>query len=277
MTSPASEHSLSERQARELAYHEVHAREHAAEYAVIDYALVTASERRWWNQAWCMYTELLRGGVAGKRVLVVGCGFGEDCIRLAKAGAHVHGFDLSPALLQVGRDLAKREGLDVDFRQMPAERLDYEDDFFDVILARDILHHVEIPQAMNELVRVAKPGARILVNEVYTHSAIDRIRHSWFVREVLYKRMVRIVYGDRKPYITEDERKMNEADMARVQAAMDVDFERHFDLLVNRVLPSDRTVLGVVDYLALNLFRPFARLCGGRVIVAGTIRGARPA
>ena len=249
--------ALTERQQRELEYHEDHAREHAADYERIDYELVTSARRRWWNQAWAMYSELLRSGLTGKR---------------ARAGAEVHGFDLSPALLAVGRAVAAREGLDIDFREMPAERLEYPDNSFDLVVARDILHHVEIPATLAEIRRVSRPGARLLVNEVYTHSGIDRIRHSRFVREVLYERMVRIVYGARRPYITADERKMNEHDMAQVRGAMHVEFERHFDFLVNRVLPADITACNVVDFLMLNAATPLARRLGGRALVAGTVR-----
>ena len=131
---------------------------------------------------------------------------------------------------------------------------------------------MEIPATLAEIRRVSRPGARLLVNEVYTHSGIDRIRHSRFVREVLYERMVRIVYGARRPYITADERKMNEHDMAQVRGAMHVEFERHFDFLVNRVLPADITACNVVDFLMLNAATPLARRLGGRALVAGTVR-----
>ena len=272
----ASTPALTERQQREVDYHEEHARELARDYDRIDYELVTAPRRRWWNQAWSMYDELLRATLPGKRALVVGCGFGDDCFRLAKAGAEVHGFDLSPALLAVGRSVARREGLAIEFREMPAERLDYPDDHFDLIVARDILHHVEIPAALAELRRVARPGARMLVNEVYTHSAVDRVRHSRFVREVLYERMVRLVYGERRPYITADERKMDERDMQLVREALHVDFERHFDFLVNRVLPSHVTAFNVVDYLLLNAAPPLARRLGGRAMLAGVVRKESP-
>jgi ubiquinone/menaquinone biosynthesis C-methylase UbiE len=268
----ANPDALTDRQRREVDYHEEHARELARDYDHIDYELVTSQRRRWWNQAWSMYDELLRTPLQGRRALVVGCGFGDDCFRLAKAGAEVHGFDLSPALLDVARGVASREGLSIEFREMPAERLDYPADHFDLIVARDILHHVEIPTALAELRRVARPGARMLVNEVYTHSAVDRIRQSRLVRELLYERMVGLVYGGRRPYITADERKMDERDMQLVRDALEVDFERHFDFLVNRVLPSHLTAFNVVDYIVLNASRRLARRLGGRAMIAGTVR-----
>jgi ubiquinone/menaquinone biosynthesis C-methylase UbiE len=265
---------LTDRQQRELSYHADHAAAYRRHYDAIDYSLVTQTDRRrWWNQAWAMYTEVLKQDVAGKRVLVVGCGFGDDCFQLARVGARVYGFDLSPELLEVGRQVAAREGLEIDFRQLPAEQLDYPDGFFDAILVRDILHHVEIPQAMSELVRVSRPGAVAVINEVYTHSLIDRIRYSWFVREVLYKRMVRIVYGADKPYITEDERKMNEHDIALVLRGLEPrPRTRFFDMAVNRVLPAHTRALNILDHVVLNFaMRPVAHYLGGRILMTATI------
>ena len=144
-----------------------------------------SKQRRWWNGYWSMYSFLRELPVAGKKVLIVGCGFGDDALRLAKWGAEVYAFDLSPDSLEIARALAVREGLQIDFRQMPAERLAYESNFFDYVLACDILHHVEIPQAMAELVRVSTDQAMFVINELYSHSFTDKIRRSTFVEKKL--------------------------------------------------------------------------------------------
>jgi len=86
-----------------------------------------------------MFTYLIDKDLTNKKVLVVGCGFGEDALNLAKAGAEVHAFDLSPESISVAKQLAEREQLEISFREMTAENLDYEDGFFDIVIARDIL------------------------------------------------------------------------------------------------------------------------------------------
>ena len=151
-----------------------------------------------------MYKYLVSCDLKDKRVLVVGCGFGYDALRLAKLGAKVSAFDLSPDSLQIAKALALREGLDIIFEEMPAEKMLYEDNSFDYIISRDILHHVDIPTTMSEIVRVAKPSAMFVVNEIYSHSVTDKIRHSALVEKVLYPKMRRLIYGSGKPYITED-------------------------------------------------------------------------
>lgn len=160
-----------------------------------------------------MYTFLLDQQLSGKKVLVVGCGFGDDALRLAKKGGDVYAFDLSPESLEIAKQIASREKLSIDFRNIPAESLDYESDFFDFIIVRDILHHVELQKTMNEILRVAKNGALFILNEVYTHSLLDRIRHSYIVEKKIYPKMPNFVYKG-NIYITKYERKLNQRDTA---------------------------------------------------------------
>ena len=72
---------------------------------------------RWWNAYWHMFDMLRRQPVARMKILVVGCGFGDDALRLAKMGGEVYAFDLSPESVGIARELAHREGLAIDFRQ----------------------------------------------------------------------------------------------------------------------------------------------------------------
>jgi SAM-dependent methyltransferase len=90
---------LSERQRREIEYHKDHARQYAEEYGSIDFAVVSLTERRWWNAYWEMYRQITLKDMHGRRALVVGCGFGHDAVLLAKLGAQVSAFDLSAELL----------------------------------------------------------------------------------------------------------------------------------------------------------------------------------
>lgn len=264
---------LTDRQQRELDYHRERAKLHRAVLeAPCSWEVLEDPERRWWNAYWAMYASLLKCGLKDKRVLVVGCGFGDDALRIAKLGGKVSAFDLSPDSLEIAKALAAREGLDVHFDEMPAETLLYEDNAFDFILARDILHHVDIPRAMGEIVRVAKPGAMFIVNEIYSHSITDRIRHSALVEKVLYPRMQRLIYGPGKPYITEDERKLSEFDLEEILRPLGPPlFRKHFNFLVTRVIPDKFETLAKVDRLLLRVLRPFSHLLAGRVLLGAQI------
>ena len=61
------------------------------------------------------------------KVLDVGTGTGFFAVLLAQAGHRVEGVDLTPAMLEEARALAAQRGLDITFREMDAQTLDYED------------------------------------------------------------------------------------------------------------------------------------------------------
>lgn len=264
---------LTDRQQRELDYHREHARLHKSILnAPFSWEVLQNPEKRWWNAYWTMYEYLMSCELRDKEVLVVGCGFGDDALRLAKLGARVRAFDLSPDCLEIAKALALREGLDVDFQQMPAESLLYSNDTFDYILARDILHHVDIPKAMREIVRVSKPDAVFVVNEIYSHSFTDRIRHSTLVERFLYPKMRRLIYGPGKPYITEDERKLNEFDLQEIERHLRPRlFTKYFNFLVTRVIPDRFDSFAKADRLLLRMLHPFGHFLAGRVLFSARI------
>ncbi|MGE0827296.1 MAG: class I SAM-dependent methyltransferase [Candidatus Binatia bacterium] len=264
---------LTRRQKNELEYHREHARKNAAILnKPFSWDVLNHPSRRWWNAYWQMYAYLSGLNLKDKRVLVVGCGFGDDALRLAKLGADVYAFDLSPDSLSIAKSLAAREGLGIAFAEMPAETLRYESDFFDFIIARDILHHVDIPRTMTEIRRVSRPGALFIVNEIYSHSIIDRIRHSTLVEKILYPRLQRFIYGEGKPYITDDERKLTERDIRAITKSLhSLEFKKYFNFIVTRLVPDRYESLAKIDRILLMILKPVAYLLAGRVLLSGHI------
>ena len=264
---------LTERQRRELEYHVGHAE---LNQKILDqpfsWEILDRPARRWWNGYWQMFAYLVECDLKDKQVLVVGCGFGDDALRLAKLGAKVSAFDLSEASLSIARQLAEREHLQISFKQMPSEKLGYDDNSFDVIIARDILHHVDIPKTMRELVRVARPNALFVVNEIYTYSITDRIRNSAIVSKTLYPRMQKFIYGEGKPYITEDERKLSELDIVAISKSHGLpEMRKYFNFLVTRIVPDRITLFAKIDRALLFVLGPLGKLVAGRVLFSARI------
>lgn len=265
---------LTDRQKRELEYHnEEHAEIYREVYeAPFNFDVVEEGPRRWWNQYWSMFTYLLDQDLSDKRVLVVGCGFGEDALILAKAGAEVHAFDLSPVSIKMANELADRENLKISFREMTAEKLEYEDSFFDIVTARDILHHVEVVESLNEIRRVSKKNGLFLANEVYSHSFTHNIRYSNFVDKWLYPKMVNFIYGGKKPYITEDEEKLTEKEVKLVKEVLaEVEVHSYFNVIVTRIIPDRFVPASKLDRLFLKIFSPIAPMLGSRVLIGGVL------
>ncbi len=264
--------SLSDRQLREIEYHKSHAASLLTRGVSVSYDVLTPRPRRWWNASWAMYDLLLKSGLRGRKVLVAGCGLGEDAIRLARLGAQTWAFDLSPDMLAGARELARRENVPVTFDLMPAERLDYPDGTFDCIVLRDILHHVDLPRAMDELTRVAAEAALFVINEVYTHTFLDRIRHTGLVARGLYPRLVGRIYQGNKPYITPDERKLNQHDLLYIRARLTDCRCEYFGCFTNRLIAPTWMAAAKIDRLLLKAVGSAGSLLAGRLLLSGVIK-----
>lgn len=102
----------------------------------------------------------------GLRVLDVGCGTGRHAVPLARAGAHVIGYEPSPGMLARAR--VKAQGLDVDLRSGGIEDLDAAPGGFDLVLCCLVLSHVEdLVGAVARLARHVRPGGRLIVSDFH--------------------------------------------------------------------------------------------------------------
>jgi ubiquinone/menaquinone biosynthesis C-methylase UbiE len=109
--------------------------------------------------------ERLLGTTRFGRVLDVGCGTGYLGLGLAVVGRadELHLSDISPGMLSRAQQNAVALGVDATFTQASATALPYPDDCFDAVVTRGVLHHLhDVPAALREWRRVAKPGAPVL-------------------------------------------------------------------------------------------------------------------
>ena len=101
---------------------------------------------------------------SGERLLDVATGSGNVAIPAALAGAQVSGLDLTPKLLDVARERAAEAGVEIEFVEGDAEDLPFDDRSFDrVTSCFGVMFAPRHDVAAGEFVRVAKPGARIVV------------------------------------------------------------------------------------------------------------------
>ena len=118
------------------------------------------------------YAELLMNrGFRSGRILDSGCGFGTIPVELAKAFPEVEiiGIDLGQPLLDLARSLAEKAGVGdrITFQMGDVEKLESEDDSFDLVINTFMLHIVENPTVMlNEIERVTKPGGIIMISDL---------------------------------------------------------------------------------------------------------------
>lgn len=102
-------------------------------------------------------------GLAGKRVLDVGCGGGLLSEGMAARGAEVTGIDLSEKPLGVAKLHLLETGQKVDYRKIAVEQLAEEmPGAFDAVTCLEMLEHVPNPSSIvSACARLVKPGGQV--------------------------------------------------------------------------------------------------------------------
>ena len=103
----------------------------------------------------------------GDRILDVGCGCGDDLRELATlvapSGCAV-GIDSSQAMIDEARQRHAGRELPLQFERGDAGHLRWPPDYFDACRADRVFQHLPDPErALNEMLRVLKPGGRALI------------------------------------------------------------------------------------------------------------------
>jgi len=132
---------------------------------------------------------------AGMSCLDVGCGGGDVTLKMAAlvgTEGHVVGVDRDQSVLQLARQESEEQGLPVTFRRLEAEEL-AEESAYDLVFARYLLSHLPRPQrAVEAMVRAARPGGRLVLEDVFFPGHICYPSNAAFDRFVeLYQAVAR--------------------------------------------------------------------------------------
>lgn len=124
------------------------------------------------------------GDLDGKKVLETGCGVGHMSTLLAKSGAALSTFDISPKCVEVATERARLNGVEdrIDFRVAAGENLPYENESFDIVLGKGILHHLDATLGAPEIYRVLKNGGKAAFSEPLSiNKVVEFARdHLWY-------------------------------------------------------------------------------------------------
>ncbi|HJV21638.1 MAG TPA: methyltransferase domain-containing protein [Holophagaceae bacterium] len=113
----------------------------------------------------------------GERVLDLACGTGNTALAARARGAEVTGLDLTPELLAVARDRAAAAGWDdLAWVEGDAEDLPFPEGSFDVLLSScGIMFAPDPARVAAELARVARPGARLVIQAWTAEGGVGRM------------------------------------------------------------------------------------------------------
>jgi ubiquinone/menaquinone biosynthesis C-methylase UbiE len=108
---------------------------------------------------------VLGGFASSDRLLDSGCGPGIVSRYLAHRVRRVTGVDVTRAMIGIARREAAAEGLvNTEFLEGNMASLPFESGGFDGAVTRYTFHHLETPlEALREMVRVTRPGGRVVV------------------------------------------------------------------------------------------------------------------
>jgi len=202
----------------------------------------------------------------GRTVLEIGCGTGMFTELFAATGARIVAVDISPDLL--AKALARRLPADrVRFEQRRVEDLErthpaiksWAPEGFDSVIGSSVLHHLDIPAAIETCKRLLAPGGRVAFAEpnlLNPQVWMERTFRSWF------------------PYVSPDE-----TAIVRWELKRQLESAGFFDIAIT---PFDwlhpatpASLMGVVDGAGRLLERvPALREFAGSVLIAAT-GGAR--
>jgi SAM-dependent methyltransferase len=236
-----------ERIRTEQLFHDEQAAERSASFRVGRADLRFADEAYLDHETWIRPAFAKLGELKGKRVLDYGCGHGMASVVMARAGANVDAFDLSPGYVCEARERAGANGVTMTVRVANGEELPYPDASFDAVWGCAILHHLDLAKAASELSRVLKPGGIAVFCEPWGGNPLLAFARRWLPYPGKHR--------------TPDERPLVAADLPPLRAVfphLTVDGFQLFGM-VRRVLPATR-IVKALDRLDVAMFRAVPRL-----------------
>jgi len=233
----------------EQLFHDSQAAERAVSYRTGSARLAFADHDYLDHETWIRPAIAKLGNLRGKRVLDYGCGHGMAAVVMARAGAAVAAFDLSPNYVAEARKRAAANRVRIECAVADAENLPFPDNSFDAVWGNAILHHLDLARAGHELFRVMKPGAVAVFCEPWGGNPVLSFARRWLP----YPGKAR----------TRDERPLERCDLVPLHSLFPtLEFEGVQLLGMLRRIRSRSVRPGCLDRFDARLLRLFPSLAG---------------
>lgn len=163
----------------ERLFHDAQARSRAATFDRHPHRLRFTDDEYLDHETWVRPAFAALGDVAGRRVLDFGCGHGMAAVVLARRGANVTAFDLSPGYVAEAKRRAAANNVWIDIIAADGHTLPFADRSFDAVWGHAVLHHLDVAIAAGEIRRVLRPGGIAVFCEPWAGNPFVRAARRW--------------------------------------------------------------------------------------------------
>ena len=109
--------------------------------------------------------------VLNKDVLECGCGI-DNLPSFAETSNHFNAIDLSEEAIKYQQQRIHNSIINAEYHVMNLEKLNFDDNSFDVIFGKSILHHTDLEKTYREISRVLRPTGRAFFLEPIKYNPI---------------------------------------------------------------------------------------------------------
>ncbi len=172
----------------------------AHSYDLLNHTLSFGIDKRWRKAA----IESLRP-YAPQHILDVATGTGDFAI-LATQLLHpkeLMGVDISKGMMKVGEEKVKREQLNhvIHFQKEDCLNLSFENDQFDAVtVAYGIRNFEDLDKGLKEMLRVLKPGGRLVAIELTSPNKFPMKQTFWLYSHILMPTIGKLISRDNQAY-----------------------------------------------------------------------------
>ena len=254
---------MEERKQKEIEYYDKQAKEWLKGKSIKGWGADFEGFNPYLLSSFAFCYKILEEKCKDKVVLDYGCGNGIHSIFPAKRGARkVVGIDLCEPSLEIAKKRAKQEGVEdkTEFLVMDCEKLEFPDNYFDIIFDGGTFSSIDLSKALPGLARVLKPNGFLIGIETLGHNPLTNL-----------KRKINVLTGKRTKWAAEHIFKMKDLKQAENYFEK---IETHFFHLTSWIifpflnLPGGKILLNLfekIDHFLLFIF-PFLRRYSFKIV-----------